>query len=63
MEQKKLKDLKNGEYLKRNQETNNVFVRGEYCRENKTYELHRFDNVNRVIYLKGDSLVWVGFTF
>ena len=40
-----------------------VRVRGEYSRHAKKYSTHRFDDVNHKRLLRGEQLVWVGFTF
>ena len=64
MQSAKIKTLPRGEYVKlRDSETAPVWVKGEYCRSSKMYEFYKFDDVNHTVYRKGDSLVFVGFTF
>lgn len=59
-----IKDLKRGEFFRlTDSDTAPVWVRGEYSREAKKYSTHRFDDVNRERLLRGDRVVWVGFTF
>lgn len=59
-----IKDLKRGEYFRlTDSDTAPVWVRGEYSREAKKYSTHRFDDVNHERLLRGDRVVWVGFTF
>jgi len=53
-----------GEYIKlKNSDTAPVWVRGDYDKSTRTYELHRFDDVNRRTYKKGSTQVFTGFTF
>lgn len=59
-----IRKLKKGEYFRlTNSDTAPVWVRGEYIREAKKYSTHRFDDVNHERLLRGDQLVFVGFTF
>lgn len=59
-----IKDLKRGEFFRLTpSDTAPVWVRGEYSREAKKYSTHRFDDVNHEWLLRGEQLVWVGFTF
>lgn len=63
METIKLKDVKKGEYFKRKADAKKVFIRGDYVREDKKFECQNFDDINHFVYLKGDTLVFVGFEF
>jgi hypothetical protein len=58
-----LKNVKKGEYIKRKIDAKNVFIRGEYIRELKKFELIDCEDINRQIYLSGKSIVFVGFTY
>lgn len=58
-----LKNVKQGEYIKRKQDSKKVYIRGEYCRELKKYSCIDFDDMNHEIFIKGDTKVFVGFTF
>lgn len=59
-----IKDLKRGEFFRLTpSDTAPVWVRGEYSRQAKKYSTHRFDDVNHERLLRGEQLVWVGFTF
>ena len=67
MEQKLLKDLKNGEFFTKKpieepKETQ-VFIRGEYDRGERKYEISRFSDFCDTAFLKGTAKVYVGFTF
>ena len=67
MEQKLLKDLKKGEFFTKKpieelKETQ-VFIRGEYDKGEKKYEITRFSDFCDTAYLKGTAKVYVGFTF
>ena len=64
MNQVKIKDIPNGEYFRlKESETSPVWVRGEYCKSEKKYSIHKFDDINHELLKKGDFLVYVGFTF
>ncbi|BBL00418.1 hypothetical protein A3BBH6_06540 [Alistipes onderdonkii subsp. vulgaris] len=59
-----IKDLKRGEFFRLTpSDTAPVWVRGEYIRAAKKYSTHRFDDVSHERLLRGDRVVWVGFTF
>lgn len=68
-----LKDVKRGEFftltdkVKHNDDgTVNsvyVYVRDAYIREDKKYEVHKFDDFCRCSYFKGTRRVWVDFLF
>lgn len=59
----KLSDCPKGEYLKRKPESNKVYIRGDYDRSTKTYSLIDTDDINREIFLKGSTKVFVGFNY
>ena len=63
----KLKDVKLGEYFTlkpiAEPKENQVFIRGEYDRTDKRYECTRFDDISIARMLKGDTLVYIDFTF
>lgn len=63
----KLKDLKKGEWFTRKEiehpNDSQVFIRGDYCREDKKYYNQRYSDINSEIALKGDTVVYIGFTF
>jgi hypothetical protein len=63
MQQTTIKQAPRGEYVKRKPEAKAVYIRGEYCRESKAFELIDADDINRVIYLKADKPVFIGFTY
>ena len=67
MEQKLLKDLKKGEFFTKKpieepKETQ-VFIRGEYDRGERKYEISRFSDFCDTAFLKGTAKVYVVFTF
>ena len=67
MEQKLLKDVKKGEFFTKKtieepKETQ-VFIRGEYDRGERKYEISRFSDFCNTAYLKGTAKVYTGFTF
>lgn len=62
-----IKELKKGEFFTRkpieNPTERQVFIRGEYDREQKKYECMRFDDCSAAVYLKGSAAVYTEFTF
>ena len=63
MKQKAIKDVRLDEYFKRSKDAKKVYVRGAYDRSEKDYSCYEFEDINKVIFLKGDKKVWIGFTF
>jgi len=67
MEQKTVKDLKKGEWftLKPIEEPTEkqVFIRDDYCREEKKYICGRFDDISYSRLLKGSTPVYTDFVF
>lgn len=63
----KLKDLKIGEYftLKPIEEPkeNQVYIRGEYDRNEKKYECGKFSDISYTRYIDGNREVYTDFTF
>lgn len=64
MRQTTLRQIKQGEFF-RLQPTDSapVWVRGYYCREDKTFEAYKWDDTNHESFFKGDRKVFIGFTF
>lgn len=54
--------LPKGEYI-RLKENGPVYVRGDYCPSTKKYELEKADDMNRLVYRKGTTLVHAGFDY
>lgn len=68
MEMKMVKDLKKGEYFTLNDhgeypDEKNVYVRGDYDRSDRKYEIHKFSDYWNTRFIKGTKKVYVGFTF
>ena len=60
---RKLSDLKKGEYIKRKADARKVYRKGDYDRAERKYACMDEDDISRTIYLKGDTLVYVGFDY
>ena len=62
-----VRDIKAGTYVKRISKDgtpqNKVYIRGEYSRSTRRYELIDAEDINRAVYVKPDSLVHIGFTY
>lgn len=67
MTAKLLKDIKAGEYFTRKpiEEPNEkqVFIKRDYVRSDKKYTCERFSDMNDYIQLKGNTTVYIDFTF
>lgn len=62
--QKTIRELKKGEFFRlRDTETSPVWVRDGYVPELRKYSTYKFDNINHEQARKGDTIVFVGFTF
>lgn len=63
----KLKDLKKGEYFTlkpiSDPKESQVYIRGEYDRNEKKYDCGKFDDISYSRFLKGDKEVYTDFTF
>ena len=58
-----VKATKKGEYI-RLKPNGPVWIRGEFCRSGRnTYEIQSADDINRVIYRKGTTVIYTGFTY
>jgi len=62
-----LKDLKKGEWFTRkpieNPKETQVFIKDSYIRENKKYCCIRWNDISDGIELKGNTKVFIDFTF
>lgn len=63
MQPVKLKDVKKGEFIRRRKDAHKTYTKGDYIRGDKVYECNDWDDISRAVYLKGSTLVYVGFTF
>ena len=55
---------KTGEtYIKRTESAKRVYKITGYCRLNRAYECVAFDDINAVVYIKGDKPVFIDFEF
>ena len=63
MEQVQIKDVKKGDYFRRKPDAKTVYIRGQYDRTEKDYSCIDDMDINREIFLKGSTKVWVGFTY
>jgi hypothetical protein len=58
-----LKDLKKGDFFVRKAGAKRVYTRQHYDQGSKTYSCHDYMDWNREIFLRGDTLVYVDFTY
>lgn len=58
-----LKDVKAGEFVTRKPNTNKVYTKAYYDRATKTYALDDYNDHCRQVFLKGSTVVYVGFTY
>ena len=63
MEQIQLKDVKKGEFIRRKADSKVTYIKGDYDRTNKDYSCINFDDINKELFIKGTTKVWIGFTF
>ena len=60
---RKLSDLKKGEFFKRKADARKVYRKGAYVRSDGKFECEDADDISRAIFVKGDTLVYVGFDY
>ena len=58
-----LKKVQLGDFLKRSETTNKVYIRGRYERGLKRYACQDTDDISREMLLKGETIVYIGFTY
>lgn len=58
-----LKDVKLGEFITRKPSTRTVYTRGEYDRASKRYAIDDYSDHGRQLFLRGDTVVYVGFIY
>ena len=65
MKKIKLKDTVKGEFIKRSETASKVYVRGEYVRGTgyNKFSCEDTEDINREIFLKGETIVFIGFTY
>lgn len=66
----RLKDVKKGDWIKRSLNTHRVYTKSDYVRGKdylgrtiNKYACDDVEDISREIFLKGDAIVWVGFTY
>jgi hypothetical protein len=60
---KPLKEVKEGEFVRRKKEHTKVYRKGEYDRSLKGYWLHDWSDISNSKLVKGDKLVFCNFEF
>lgn len=58
-----LSHVKPGDFVRRKPDSKKTYVKGAYDKASKTFALVDFDDVNREIFVKSDTVVYVGFDF
>ena len=58
-----LRHVGKGDLVKRKPDAKTVYVVNHYDRASKTYSLSDWNDMNREIFLKPSTMVYVGFTF
>jgi len=58
-----IKMVKAGDYIKRKADSKAVYMKSDYDRATKSYACVDVEDVCRVIYIKADKAVFVGFTY
>jgi hypothetical protein len=58
-----LRNVTKGDYVKRKADSKAVYIKGDYDRTTKSFELIDTDDINKVVYIKATKPVYVGFTY
>ena len=59
----KLKDIPIGEYFKRKPDAKQIYKKGNYDKSTRDYDCQKAQDISAGMYLKGSTLVYVGFTY
>lgn len=59
----RLDELALDTFFKRKPDANKVYARGEYDRTDKRYSCSDVDDISRYVYLKGSTIVYIGFEY
>jgi len=64
MQTKTISQLKAGEFFKRKADASKVYTRAEYCRDSKKYQCDDHSDIwGNGLLLKGNTIVFIGFTY
>ena len=58
-----LRNVPQGEFVRRKLDSKITYVRAEYDRSFKKYCLDDYEDISRQVMLNGTTLVWVGFEY
>ena len=59
-----LKDIKKGEFFRlTDSETATVYIKGDYDRSERKFEVSKFYDMNDFKFMNGTRTVFIGFTF
>jgi hypothetical protein len=58
-----LRSVTKGDYVKRKADSKAVYIKGDYDRTTKSFELKDVEDINRCVYVKADKIVVIGFTY
>lgn len=58
-----VESIKKGEYVRRKADANKTYVRGSYDPSTKRYSLEDADDMNREVWVKKGTKLFVGFTY
>lgn len=58
-----LRNVKPGDFVKRKADAKSIYIKGAYDKTTKSFELVDVEDINRVVYIKADKPVYVGFTY
>lgn len=59
----KVETIKRGEFVRRKADAVKTYQRGEYDKSSKTYSLVDCDDMNREVFVKRGTVLFVGFTY
>ncbi len=59
----KLSNVKNGEFVRLKEGSKKTYIKREYDRSEKRYILDDCDDISRARWIKGSTIVQIGFTY
>lgn len=63
MEKVRMRDVNKGDFIRRKPEAKDTYIKGNYDRSKKDYSCTSFWDINKEIFIKPTTYVWIGFDF
>lgn len=58
-----VQDIPKGEFVRRKADAKKTYTKGSYCKFSKAWELHDESDISRSIFVKKNTILFVGFEY